>query len=101
MKMKKTHRLGALLLAMMMLFTTLPVTALAETPETEMLDVEETLGAVPKEQTVETTDAGVLDIPNPIVPKRVHEVPTVRRDVYIKVSDLKDGLTYSTFGKKC
>lgn len=47
MKMKKTHRLGALLLAMMMLFTTLPVTALAETPETEMPGVVEGANAAP------------------------------------------------------
>lgn len=59
MKMKKTHRLGALLLAMMMLFTTLPVTALAEAPETEMPGVEESANAAPAtEQTSENAGNG-------------------------------------------
>lgn len=47
MKKKKTRRVGALLLAMMMLFTTLPVTARAEAPETEMPGVEESVNAAP------------------------------------------------------
>lgn len=71
MKNKKTHRPGALLLAMMMLFTTLPVTARAEAPETEMPGVEENFNAAPEtEQTSENAgneNNGGLGISDPIV----------------------------------
>ena len=105
MKMKKTHRLGALLLAMMMLFTTLPVTALAEAPETEMPDVEENVNAAPEtEQTSENADNGEaengnLDISDPIVPTPVGKFdPAVGREIYIKVSDIKDNVSYENSG---
>lgn len=100
MNMKKTHRLGALLLAMMMLFTTLPVTALAETPETEMPGVEESANAAPEtEQTSENADNGNLDISDQPVPTPVGEFdPTVGREIYIKVSDIKDGVSYENSG---
>lgn len=58
MKKQKTRRVGAMLLAMMMLFTMLPVTALAEVPETEGPGAEESVNAVPNEQAVEHMDDG-------------------------------------------
>lgn len=99
MKMKKTHRLGALLLAMMMLFTTLPVTALAEAPETEMPGVEESVNAAPAtEQTSENADGGNLDISDEPVPTPVGEFdPTVGREIYIRVFHLGNGINYFDF----
>lgn len=102
MKMKKTHRPGALLLAMMMLFTTLPVTALAEAPETEMPGVEENVNAVPAtDETSESAgneDNGGLDISDSIVPTPVGGFdPTVGREIYIRVFHLGNGVDYNDF----
>ena len=59
MKKKKTRRVGALLLAMMMLFTTLPVTARAEAPETEMPGVENVQAHETREtEALEMSEAG-------------------------------------------
>lgn len=60
MKRQKTRRLGALLLAMMVLFTTLPVMALAEAPETEMPGVENVQAHETKEtESLEMSEAGI------------------------------------------
>lgn len=96
MKMKNTRRVGALLLAMMMLFTALPETALAETTEAKNAPgVEETVNAVPSAE----VDAGDLDISDAIVPTPVGKFdPAVGREIYIKVSDIKDGVYYEDIG---
>lgn len=95
-----TNRLVAGLLVLLMLVAALPVTAFAETTEAEGPGVEDTVNAAPAtEQQSENTDNGDLDISDPIVPTPVGKFdPKVGREIYIKVSDIKDGVSYENSG---
>ncbi len=91
-----TNRLVAGLLVLLMLVAALPVTAFAETTETKNESAaEERVTAAPNEQAVKTTDAGDLDISDPIVPTPVRGFdPAVGRDVYIRVSRIEDSVQF-------
>ena len=79
MKRRKMRRVGALLLVMMMLFTTLPATARAETRETEGPGVEESANAAPEtEKTSENADNGE-SIKEDAMPEDEATVSGVRR----------------------
>lgn len=95
-----TNRLVAGLLVLLMLVAAFPVAAFAETTETKNESAaEESVHAAPNEEAVDNMDTGDLDISDPIVPTPVGKFdPAVGREIYIKVSNIKDGVYYEDIG---
>lgn len=93
---RHTNRLVAGLLVLLMLVAALPVTAFAETTEVRNESgAAEKVNVAPNEEAVEDTDAGDLDISDPIVPTPVRGFdPEAGRDVYIRVSRIEDSVQF-------